>query len=63
MIPIRLQHMLVAIICVGTYLHNNVNDLPGTQTDKTRLISLFEDKYNYKVYSNPRADITWNEME
>ena len=60
---IKLDKMLVLLICIGQYDSDTLWNLPGTQTDKQRLHQLFTDIYGYKVISNKSPYVTEDDMD
>eukprot|EP01084_Bolivina_argentea_P143081 251307_1 len=60
---IVLDKVLVIVICVGEYNKKDLNNLPGTQTDKDRLVRILCEKYNYDVMVNKSPKVTRDDME
>ena len=61
--PTKLDNMLVLLICVEKYDSPIYDELPGTQTDRRRLSTLFKDTYNYEVIQNESSYFTKMDMK
>ena len=61
-IQIQLKNVLVIIIAIQKYDHPQLNDLPGTQFDRDKLIHLFGDKYKYKIMTHADNRLTEEDM-
>ena len=68
--PIELKKILVLIICVATYSKKSdinhipvLDDLPGTKTDKSRLLNVFRNNYKYDIIMNKDSYVTNRDVE
>ena len=60
---IRLDAVLILLICIGDYKGGSEMQLPGTQTDKHRLSELFTKQYNYHVITQKSSKVVLKDIK
>lgn len=58
-----LNKILVVIICVEMYENKRMSNLPGTSTDKARLVKVIHEQYKYDIIMNKDPTVTAEDVK